>query len=83
MVFFDVYTAHGARLNTLRRCRAGFAIRYMAGSSLYGRGMEFSIGPDDVQTDFSQRALFLLCDEGRSGKNDFKFGHEGMLVEVP
>ena len=83
MVFFDVYTAHGATPNTSSKRRAGFAIRYMPGSSLYDRGMQVGSGQDDVQTDLSQRALFLLRGEDRTGKNDFEIGHEGMLAEVP
>jgi ectoine hydroxylase-related dioxygenase (phytanoyl-CoA dioxygenase family) len=82
MVLFDVYTAHGATPNISPDRRAGFAIRYMPGSSLYDRAMKVDSGQDDVQTDLSQRALFLLRGEDKSGGNDFEIGHEGMVVEV-
>ncbi len=82
MVLFDVYTAHGATANLSDRRRAGFAVRYMPGHSLYDRSMRVGSGQDDVQTDLSQRALFLLLGQDRAGKNDFEMGHDGMVVEV-
>ncbi|MDE0807761.1 MAG: phytanoyl-CoA dioxygenase family protein [Alphaproteobacteria bacterium] len=82
MVLFDVYTAHGATPNTSPERRAGFAIRYMPGTSLYDRSMKVGSGQDDVQTDLSQRALFLLRGEDKTGANDFEIGHDGMVVEV-
>lgn len=82
MVLFDVYTAHGASANRSGRRRAGLAIRYMPGSSLYDRTMTVGSGQDDVQTDLSERALFLLRGEDRTGRNDFRIGHGGMRVEV-
>ncbi len=82
MVFFDVYTAHGATANTSGERRAGFAIRYMPGSALYDREMRVGSGQDDVQTDLSERALFLLRGQDRTGRNDFEIGHDGMRVEV-
>ena len=82
MVIFDVFTAHGASPNFSDRRRAGFAIRYMPGTSLYDRNMNVGSGQDDVQTDLSKRALFLVRGEDKTGRNNFSIGHEGMLVEV-
>jgi hypothetical protein len=82
MVLFDVYSAHGATPNVTADRRAGFAIRYMPGTSLYDRSMKVGSGQDDVKTDLSQRALFLLRGEDKTGANDFTIGHEGMVVEV-
>jgi hypothetical protein len=82
MVLFDVFAAHGATPNTSASRRTGFAIRYMPGTSLYDRTMKVGSGQDDVQTDLSRRALFLLRGEDQTGQNDFEIGHEGMVVEV-
>ncbi len=82
MVLFDVYTAHGASANRSGSRRAGFAIRYMPGTSLYDRAMTVGSGQDDVQTDLAQRALFLLRGQDRTGQNDFGIGHGGMVVAV-
>ena len=54
----------------------------MPGTSLYDRNMNVGSGQDDVQTDLSERALFLVRGEDKTGRNNFTIGHEGMLVEV-
>ena len=82
MVIFDVFTAHGASPNLSNQRRAGFAIRYMPGTSIFDRNMKVGSGQDDVKTDLSQRALFLVRGEDKTGKNDFTIGHDGMAVEV-
>ena len=82
MVIFDVFTAHGASPNLSNQRRAGFAIRYMPGTSIFDRNMKVGSGQDDVQTDLGQRALFLVRGEDKTGKNDFTIGHDGMTVEV-
>ena len=81
MVIFDVFTAHGASPNLSDQRRAGFAIRYMPGTSIFDRNMKVGSGQDDVQTDLGQRALFLVRGEDKTGKNDFTIGHDGMAVE--
>ena len=82
MVIFDVFTAHGASPNLSNQRRAGFAIRYMPGTSIFDRNMKVGSGQDDVQTDLGQRALFLVRGEDKTGKNDFTIGHDGMTVKV-
>ena len=82
MVIFDVFTAHGASPNLSNQRRAGFAIRYMPGKSIFDRNMKVGSGQDDVQTDLGQRALFLVRGEDKTGKNNFTIGHDGMKVEV-
>ena len=82
MVIFDVFTAHGASPNLSNQRRAGFAIRYMPGTSIFDRNMKVGSGRDDVQTNLGQRALFLVRGEDKTGKNDFTIGHDGMTVEV-
>ena len=82
LVIFDVFTAHGASPNLSNQRRAGFAIRYMPGTSIFDRNIKVGSGQDDVQTDLGQRALFLVRGEDKTGKNDFTIGHDGMTVEV-
>tara|TARA_B100000674_G_scaffold327059_1_gene272784 strand:- start:248 stop:1087 length:840 start_codon:yes stop_codon:yes gene_type:complete len=82
IVIFDVFTAHGASPNVSNQRRAGFAIRYMPGTSIFDRNIKVGSGQDDVQTDLGQRALFLVRGEDKTGKNDFTIGHDGMTVEV-
>ena len=82
MIISDVFTAHGASPNFSNRRRAGFAIRYMPGTSLYDHNMNVGSGQDDVQTDLIKRRLFLVRGEDETGRNNFSIGHEGMLVEV-
>ena len=82
VVIFDVLTAHGASPNFSNRRRAGFAIRYMPGTSLYDHNMNVGSGQDDVQTDLSKRASFLVRGEDKTGRNNFSIDQEGMLVEV-
>ena len=82
MVIFDVFTPHGASPNLSNQRRAGFAIRYMPGTSIFDRNIKVGSGQDDVQTDLGQRALFLVRGEDKTGKNDFTIGHDGMTVEV-
>ena len=60
MIVFDVFMAHGASPNLSNQQHAGFAIRYMPGTSIFNRNMKVGSGQDDVQTDIGQRALFLV-----------------------
>ena len=82
MVIFDVFTAHGASPNLSNQRRAGFAIWYMPGTSIFDRNIKVGSGQDDVQTDLGQRALFLVRGEDKTEKNDFTIGHDDMTVEV-
>ncbi len=75
MSLHDVYLIHGSNRNTSTRRRAGLAIRYMPGSSLFQRDL---IEPSDAsgfKVDFSQRPLWLLRGEDKTGSNDFTVGH--------
>jgi len=75
MSLHDVYLIHGSNRNTSTRRRAGIAIRYMPGSSVFRRDL---IEPSDkagYQVDFSQRPLWLLRGQDQTGQNDFSVGH--------
>lgn len=75
MSLHDVHLIHGSGENTSSNRRAGIAIRYMPGTSEFKRDL---IKPGDgsgYKIDFSQRPLWLLRGEDRTGSNDFSVGH--------
>ena len=75
MSLHDVYMIHGATVNRSPMRRAGVAIRYMPGSSVFERNL---IKPDSSSgylVDFSTRPLWLLKGKDRTGRNDFSVGH--------
>ena len=77
MSLHDVYMIHGANVNWSPKRRAGVAIRYMPGTSVFERNL---IAPGDAsgyRVDFSTRPLWLLRGEDRTGLNDFRVGHAG------
>jgi len=77
MSLHDVYMIHGANANRSPKRRAGVAIRYMPGTSVFERGL---IAPGDAsgyRVDFSTRPLWLLRGQDRTGRNDFRAGHAG------
>ncbi len=77
MSLHDIYMIHGANVNRSPRRRAGVAIRYMPGTSVFERGL---IAPGDAsgyRVDFSTRPLWLLRGADRTGRNDFRVGHAG------
>lgn len=76
MSLHDVYLLHGSNPNRSDRRRAGLAIRYMPGASLFERER---IETDDgigYTVDFANRPIRLLRGEDRTGLNDFTIGHE-------
>jgi ectoine hydroxylase-related dioxygenase (phytanoyl-CoA dioxygenase family) len=75
MSMHDVYAIHGSNPNRSPKRRAGVAIRYMPGTSIFGRDI---IEPGDAsgyRVDFSTRPIWLLKGQDRTGRNDFKVGH--------
>ena len=71
----DVYTIHGARVNHSARRRAGVALRYMPGTSVFERNLNPAGGKSGVSVAFATRPLWLLRGEDKTGRNDFKAGH--------
>jgi len=71
----DVYLVHGSGPNHSDRRRMGLVLRIMPASSFYnhnsGKVKEDAGSPHG----YSNRALFLLRGEDRSGRNDFTRGH--------
>lgn len=73
LVFFDVFTVHGSQPNNGSRPRAGFACRYMPGTSVYRHdAVEVRNQPGYGH---ESRALMLVRGVDRTGCNDFQRGH--------
>ncbi len=74
MSLHDVRLAHGSRANRSRQRRAALILRYFPGTSVFERGI-----PDpDGQHGFavSGQPLWLVRGRDRSGRNDFRTGHD-------
>jgi ectoine hydroxylase-related dioxygenase (phytanoyl-CoA dioxygenase family) len=76
MSMHDVYMIHGARANRSAKRRAGVALRYMPGSSVFERHLDPVQGRSGVPVAFATRPLWLLRGCDRTGRNDFKVGFE-------
>ena len=75
MSLHDVYMIHGANANRSPQRRAGVAIRYMPGTSVFERGLIQRSDSSGYTVDFTQRPLWLLRGRDRTGRNDFTIGH--------
>lgn len=76
MSLHDVYLIHGSNKNTSPRRRAGIAIRYMPGTSVFRRDVFEPSDAAGFKVDFSQRPLWLLRGHDKTGQNDFQIGHQ-------
>jgi len=74
MSMHDVYMIHGAKANHSPRRRAGVALRYMPGSSVFERNLNPVDGQSGVPVSFATRPLWLLRGRDLTGRNDFKVG---------
>lgn len=72
----DVYLTHGSQPNRSNRRRAGLAIRYMPGTSLFDRSSGNDYTSAGYHVDFSGRPIWLLRGTDQTGKNDFSVGKE-------
>jgi len=75
MSLHDVYMIHGATVNRSPLRRAGVAIRYMPGTSVFERDLIKPNSSSGYLVDFSTRPLWLLKGGDRTGRNDFSIGH--------
>ncbi len=75
MSMHDIYMIHGANANRSPRRRAGVAIRYMPGTSVFHRDLNPAGGRSGIPVMFAKRPLWLLRGEDRTGLNDFSIGH--------
>lgn len=76
MSMHDVYMIHGANANRSTKRRAGVALRYMPGSSVFERNLDPVQGRSGVPVSFATRPLWLLRGRDRTGRNDFQIGFE-------
>lgn len=76
MSMHDVYMIHGSNPNRSPHRRAGIAIRYMPGTSLFDRTLMSRSDRSGYTVDFSTRPLWLLQGIDRTGRNDFAIGHQ-------
>ncbi len=85
MSFHDVFLIHGSNANRSTRRRAGLAIRYMPATSLFDRNSSSDGTSAGYAVYFSNRPIWLLRGEDKSGQNDFVVGHQcdGRDVESP
>ena len=79
MSMHDVYMIHGANANHSPKRRAGVALRYMPGSSVFERDLDPVAGRSGVPTAFATRPLWLLRGQDRTGRNDFDIGFDDGL----
>ncbi len=75
MSLHDVYMLHGSNPNTSIHRRAGLAIRYMPGTSLFDREMIETNDGIGFTVDFANRPIWLLKGKDQTGKNNFEIGH--------
>ena len=77
----DVYLVHGSKANHSDRRRMGLVLRFMPATSFYnhdsGKHKEDAGSPHG----YSNRALFLVRGEDKTGRNDFQRGHEQAVGE--
>ncbi len=69
MSLHDVYMIHGAAVNRSANRRAGVAIRYMPGTSVFERNLMPASSASGYLVDFSTRPLWLLRGRDRTGRN--------------
>jgi hypothetical protein len=74
MSMHDVYMIHGADANRSDRRRAGVALRYMPGTSVFERQLNPADGQSGIPVAFAKRPLWLLRGADRTGRNDFGIG---------
>jgi hypothetical protein len=76
MSLHDVYMIHGAKPNTSGLRRTGAALRYMPSTSVFERNLRPADGKSGVPVNFAHRPLWLVKGIDRSGRNDFRLGHD-------
>jgi ectoine hydroxylase-related dioxygenase (phytanoyl-CoA dioxygenase family) len=76
MSMHDVYMIHGAQANRSSKRRAGVALRYMPGTSVFERHLNPADGLSGVPVAFATRPLWLLRGRDRTGRNDFQVGFD-------
>ena len=68
----DVFLAHGSEANYSPRPRRGMTLRYMPTTSVFDRTVARDLHLEKGIMDHTERSLFLMRGEDRSGRNDFR-----------
>lgn len=71
----DVYLVHGSEANNSDRRRMGLVLRVMPATSFYNHD-NGKLKDATSAHGYSNRALYLLRGEDKTGKNDFERGHD-------
>lgn len=72
----DVYLVHGSAANLSSRRRMGLVLRIMPATSFYNHDSGKIKEEAGSAHGYSNRALFLLRGEDKTGRNNFSRGHE-------
>jgi hypothetical protein len=67
---------HGSKPNRSAMRRAGMTIRYMPTTSIFDRTLPEYQGSKQVSVPWHDRPIWLVRGIDRSGRNDFKIGHD-------
>ena len=75
----DVYLVHGSGPNLSDKRRMGLVLRIMPATSVYNHNSG-KFKDETSAHGYSNRALYLLRGEDKSGKNDFERGHDNRAL---
>ena len=74
MSMHGVYMIHGAGVNLSSQRRAGVALRYMPGSSVFERNLNPAGGQSGVPVAFATRPLWMVRGKDQTNRNNFEVG---------
>lgn len=72
MSLHDVYLLHGSEANNSGKARRGMTMRFMPGTSVFDRARAKQMHAEMGVVDHSERTVFLMRGEDRTGENDFR-----------
>lgn len=71
MSLHDVYLLHGSEANDSGKPRRGMTMRFMPGTSVFDREKAQQLTRDLGVVDHSERTIYLMRGEDKTGENDF------------
>ena len=71
MSLHDVYLLHGSEANDSGKPRRGMTMRFMPGTSVFDRGKAKQLSRDLGVVDHSDRTIYLMRGQDKTGENDF------------
>ncbi|MBM08832.1 MAG: phytanoyl-CoA dioxygenase family protein [Magnetovibrio sp.] len=75
MSLHDVYLVHGSEANLSSKPRRGMTMRFMPGTTVFDRVKAKKLHKDLGVLDHSDRTIFLMRGEDKTGENDFRIRH--------